>query len=82
MIAYNLEPTFLASYVGCFEFFIRLSEVNDTFDKTNDRCSTTRYESDNDLNDAFFGVAKVKLVNSQTSEEDPEDAGDNLAFIG
>jgi|SRR5687768_13669065 hypothetical protein len=72
----RLEPAFFVLNVGSNEIFVRLGEVDDAFDDSNDRAGATGHKSDDDLNNSFSGVAKDELVYAKATEHDSANTGD------
>ena len=58
------------------ELFVRLSQVNNTFNQTKQSAGTAGNERNNQLKDTGPDIAKIKLVNAKTSEQNAQNAGD------
>lgn len=74
----NLEPGLLILDVGPDKFFIRLGQVDDPFNQTNDRANAAGYQRDDYLNDSFGGVTEDEFMNAKTAEQYAADAGNNF----
>jgi hypothetical protein len=72
------EPALLALNVGPHKLFVRLREINDALDYTDDAAGPARENRDNDLNDALVRVTQDELVNAQTTDQDSENTSQDL----
>ncbi len=61
------EPAFLVLDVCADEVFVRLCEVDDSFYQADNGADSTGHQGNNDLNNPFGGVAKDKLMNSESA---------------
>lgn len=73
-----LEPAFFVGDVGVHEVRVRFSEVDNPFYNSKNATETTGDEKSDELDDAFLGVAEVELMNSEASEKNAEDAGNEF----
>ena len=69
-----LEPTLLVLDVSPDEVFVRLGEVDDSFDETDNRSDSTGHKCDDDLNNSFGGIAKDEFMNAKPAQQDPANA--------
>jgi hypothetical protein len=75
-----LEPAFFAGDVGGDKILVALRQVDDAFDETDDSTNATSQDADNQLNDAFLGVAKVEFMDAKAAQQNAEDAGHDFLF--
>ena len=68
-----LEPALVAFDVSGVELFIGLGEINDAFHQADESANTSN-KGKHDLDDAFLGVAKVELVDAESSDKDSQDS--------
>jgi hypothetical protein len=73
-----LEPTFLAGDVGGDKSLVALGQINDAFDQPDNAADAK--ESQNQLDDALLGVAKVELMDAQAAQQNAKDAGHDFLF--
>jgi hypothetical protein len=74
----NLKPTLLTLNVGPHKLLVRLRQVNNSFDETNDGTNAARHQSDDDLDDSFCRVTEDEFVYTEAAEQDPANARDDL----
>ena len=77
----NLKPTLLTLNVSPHKLLVRLRQINNSFDETNDGPNATRHQSDDDLDDSFRRVTEDEFVHTKSAEQDPANACDDL-FVG
>jgi uncharacterized protein (UPF0210 family) len=75
-----LKPAFFVRYVGVDEFLVAFGEVNDALNETDYPADTASADADDDLNDAFLGVAEDELMDSEAAHQDAENATQDFLF--
>ena len=63
----DLEPAFFVGDVGCDKFFIRLGQVDDPFNQT-EQCTQATSDIQKNLENSLFCVTENEFVNSQTAK--------------
>jgi hypothetical protein len=74
----NLKPAFFIIDVGVHKILIALGQIDDSFDEANNTGGTTGTHANDELDDAFLGVAKVEFVNCEAAQQNAENASHNL----
>ena len=77
-----LEPAFATGLICRDEFFVGLGQVNDAFNQANESTRAASHDGDHDLDDSLFGVAEEELMDSQTSQENSQDASNDFLAFG
>jgi len=72
----GLEPALLVLYVRSHKVFVRLRQIDDSFDQADDPADTTKAE--HQLDDPFGRVSENELVHSKPADQNRADAGRDL----
>src|ERR1051325_1925769 len=79
-IGWPLEPAAFILDVRSNEFFVRLREVDNTFYHSNDAADPAGHACNNDLDNAFGGIAENELMHPKAAEQDAANACDHFLF--
>src|ERR1022692_1718898 len=75
-----LEPAFFAGDVGGDKILVALRQINDAFDQSDEAARAASHDADDQLDDAFLGVAKIEFMNAQSAQQNAENAGHDFLF--
>jgi hypothetical protein len=75
-----LEPAFSAGDVNPDKILVALRKINDALDEADDAAEAASHHADDQLDDAFLGVAEVELVDAKAAQKNAEDASHNFLF--
>src|SRR2546422_3976914 len=73
-----LEPSPLILNIGSHKLLVRLREINDSLNETDNAADATRNAGDHDLNDALSRVTQNEFVNSKATQQDAANTCDQL----
>jgi transcriptional regulator of nitric oxide reductase len=74
----NLEPASFIGDVGVDKILVTFGEVNDALDETDYSADAAGEEADDDLDDAFLGVAEDEFMDSQAAQQNAKDSAQDL----
>lgn len=77
-----LEPGFAFNLIRLDEFFVRLGQVDDAFDQTDDAARTAGHQRDDDAQHATTRVVKDESVDAKSTEHDAKHAGKDALAVG